>query len=133
MPKYDKLRRPCKECPLVKGCLAGWLGGDTPESFVDDIVHDATMPCHMTIDYSDPDWFEQQYPDSDLCVGALRFHVNWLHMPRDPDHAAAVRDQWSLVGDRPLTDYGQAFPEVFATPKEFVDYHRRRGGDSSDR
>lgn len=68
------------------------------------------MPCHMDIDYDDPDWQDTQYPDADMCAGNLIYFRNHLKTPRDPGLCAAVRAV-------------EPSPHVFAHPGEFFAHH----------
>ena len=68
------------------------------------------MPCHMDIDYTDPEWKETQYPGADMCAGNLIYLRNHLKAPRDPGMHAAVRAV-------------DPSPHVFSHPGEFFDHH----------
>jgi hypothetical protein len=110
-----KFKSPCNDCPFRRGSAAGWLGSGTPESFVNGATADydpsGELPCHQTIDYSDPEWRETQLPEAAACVGALQFCENNMKTPRDPERAA-IRAE---VGTN---------PDVFDWAREFIDYHR---------
>lgn len=110
MPKL-KRTTPCAECPFRRTAAIGWLGDDTPRGFLRATVAEQPMPCHPTIDYSDPHWQENQYPDAALCAGSLAFLANWMKLPRDRELADGVR----AVGKR---------ADCFATTVEFLEYHK---------
>lgn len=123
MVKYDKLRKPCVECPFLKTSTAGWLGADRPTHFIESSAKANPTPCHMTVDYTDPEWLAK-LADADMCVGAMRFLVNWLCQPRDPSYAAAVDDQREMAPGN--TRMFGAFGDVFEQLGDFIDYHERK-------
>lgn len=106
----EKRKSPCAECPFRRSSIKGYLGADDPEHFLGLTTRDADMPCHMDIDYSDPDWRETQEPDAPLCVGGLQFQNNTHKLARPADMAEAQR----VVGTN---------DNVFATPEEFLIHH----------
>lgn len=70
------------------------------------------MPCHMTVDYSDPDWPETLNTDQvSYCAGAAIYLNNTWSSPRDPKWGAVVR---RLEDDR---------ESVFAWTNEFLAHH----------
>src|SRR4051812_1008430 len=88
----DGLNRPCKECPFLTTSKPGWLGASTAKDFIEDVDHQVPMPCHMTVDYSDPDWRDSLKTDGvSYCAGAAIYLNNTWSMPRDPEWGAVVR------------------------------------------
>lgn len=112
MAKFRPERRksPCSQCPFRRNSVRGYLGADDPEHFLSLTMRDATMPCHMDIDYSDKDWLTTQEPDAPLCVGALQFQNNFMKLARDPEVARGQR----AVGES---------ANVFSNPEEFLVHH----------
>lgn len=113
MPK-PKLAKACRDCPFRRVARPGWLGADTADNFVRGALADFAdypLPCHLTIDYSDPDWKKTQYDESALCAGALIFCKNQAKTPRDPERAA-----WLLTVEADLET-------VFRYPWEFYEHH----------
>ena len=105
-------KRPCRECPYRRTSPAGWLGSDHPTAFVGkSYVAEVDMPCHMAIDYTDPDWATSQEPDADMCAGALILLANDHKLPREPRMSDAVR---AVEPD---------CEQVFASPGEFLAHH----------
>jgi hypothetical protein len=112
MSEYsEKLRRPCRECPFKRKSTRGYLGADYPEHFLEQTLRGADMPCHMEIDYGDPDWAETQEPTAPMCRGALEFQNNWMSLSRNPKVAAAQHQ----CGTN---------PNVFDSPEEFLIHHK---------
>lgn len=104
--------RPCAECPFRRASLPGYLGSDTPENFIATALADYPMPCHLTVDYSDPEWRAkwERAGEGRLCAGAAIFFANLCKLSRD-------RDRPALPVDRAL---------VFAHPGEFLAHHGDR-------
>lgn len=107
----EKRKAPCAECPFRRTSVRGYLGADNPEHFVQTAAGGSDLPCHMDIDYTDPDWLKTQEPDAPLCVGSLQFQNNWLSLSRLPHVAEAQRE---LEGN----------PRVFDNPEEFLIHHK---------
>lgn len=109
-PYRAPVPKPCNDCPFRQEAAAGWLGGGSPESFVGCINKDEPLPCHQTIDYTNPRWKDawEDQVSGNMCAGALIMTANVVKRPRDP---AFPR----LPADREA---------VFATFNDFVKYHR---------
>jgi hypothetical protein len=127
MPKL-KIKNPCNDCPFRRNARPGWLGADEADNFVRGALADFSdnpLPCHKTIDYTDPYWLKDQYPDSALCAGALIFARNQCKNPRDPERAEWVRsvDESDNVFRYPWEFYefhGYELPEDIAQMKRWV-------------
>lgn len=86
----------------------GWLGADTPEHFIQTVHINDEMPCHQTVDYSDPEW-ELRLGEATACAGVAIYHENVSKLPRD-------RQVRRLQGD---------MKNVFASPREFIAHHSK--------
>lgn len=109
MPEL-KRKTPCAQCPFRKDSPPGYLGASSAPEFLDSTLWDAEMPCHMAINYGDPDWFEKQYPSADLCVGSLQFQNNFMKLPRPRKLSDACQE----VGKNDA---------VMSSPEEFMEHH----------
>jgi hypothetical protein len=110
MPELGRTK-PCAECPWLKCSARGYLGADDPEHFYRvSVPQESEMPCHMEIDYEDPDWQETQLPTVDLCAGNLIYLRNHMKKPRKR-HLA---DAWEKV---------EKSPHVFSWAIEFFQHH----------
>lgn len=67
------------------------------------------MPCHMTVDYDQPDWQETMQETGQQCAGAAIFFRNIAKRSRDPERAI-------LPADRET---------VFASQAEFLKHHKK--------
>ena len=104
------LKKPCEGCPFRRTALPGWLGNSTPAEFMNQTLSDNAMPCHCTVDYSDPLWREEtDEPDTNVryCAGALVFFANICKISRHPERPRLKPDR----------------ENVFASPAEFLAYH----------
>lgn len=103
------LKSPCDQCPFRRKSIPGWLGADTPENFIETTMADYPMPCHSTVDYEDPGWFEN-LDEAQACAGALVFFANLCKLSRDPKRPKLPADhEW-----------------VFSRPEEFLEHHNGR-------
>lgn len=90
MPELGRTT-PCEKCPWRKNSVRGYLGEDEPLHFYQQsVTGEGDMPCHMVIDYADPDWLENQYPEADYCAGNLIYFRNHMKTPRRKPLAGAV-------------------------------------------
>lgn len=91
----------CKSCPFARASIPGWLGEyRDPQHFL--AVHfklEELNPCHMTVDYDNPNWDTDLESDSSpvrACRGQQIFMRNTCKRPRgwsldesvEPDHVA---------------------------------------------
>lgn len=108
-----KRKTPCHDCPFRRTAAPGWTGDATPaEHLVYVEKGDGDAPCHLNVNYRDPNW-RDQLPDAAYCAGGLQYLANTMKRPRDPSLAALV-DQ--LGGN----------PDVFDYPWEYLTHHLRR-------
>lgn len=103
------MKTPCKECPFRRKSMKGWLGDSTPEQFMATTMADVHMPCHKTLDYSDPQWAEKwvEGEAGEGCAGAHIFFANICKRSRDRSRPILPKDKKS----------------VFSLPQEFIDHH----------
>ena len=89
--------------------MAGWLGAASPESFIIEISMERPLPCHLTLDYTDPDWKAQWEAGETgkTCAGALIMAANMCKLPRDPAHPRMKPDDET----------------VFPNHRAFLDHH----------
>jgi hypothetical protein len=99
---------PCKECPLRRTSLRGYLGGYSVENYLTILHSDADIACHMSPGFHTGDLSKQR-----SCTGVAGYRANVGKMPRGPHAAEAVR----TVGKS---------EEYFASPTEFAQHHGRK-------
>ena len=102
------LKEPCRDCPFRRKSVPGWLGADTPENFIETTLADYEMPCHLTVNYEDPAWF-QDLSAAQACAGASIFFANICKLSRDPKRLKLPPDT----------------EKVFASKTEFLTHHER--------
>lgn len=106
-------KKPCRACPFRRRSSAGYLGESTPGEFLAVALSDQDMPCHLTVDYEDPDWHEH-LAEASRCAGRSIFLANQLKLPRARELAEDVKR------------HRQDKKNVLASAEEFRQHH---GGD----
>ena len=100
----------CGQCPFRRTSAPGYLGADTPERFINAVLSENDMPCHMVIDYEYDDW-KFNLEDIPRCAGSLVFFRNNCKLPRTSELCDAVS---SVEPDRKT---------VFSFKHEFLEHH----------
>lgn len=100
-------KSPCRECPMRRKSLPGWLGAATPKRFIASVLADIEMPCHMTVDYEKPNWREEIEKTGRQCAGVAVFFANICKMSHAKDRARLPADP----------------KNVFTMAEEFVLHH----------
>lgn len=104
---------PCPQCPFRRKSLAGYLGNSDADEFVDSTVNqEEHMPCHLSVDYEDPDWRETQLATAAHCAGSLIFLKNQCKLPHDE----VLRKRMERVE--------KDTKKVFNWPHEFKEHHK---------
>lgn len=86
-------KKPCKDCPLRRCSIPGWLGGSKPQDWVAGMHGEEKVRCHT-----------KRGPQ---CAGAAIYRKNVCKRPRDSSVLL-------LPADRET---------VFANAKEFLEHH----------
>lgn len=95
-PRATQHKKPCSDCPWSRRALKGWLGGDTPEQWLQVAFGEVKEPCHV-------------HPNQQ-CAGLAIFRKNICKAPRDGT---------ILVLPKNTT-------LVFSTPAEFLAHHTQK-------
>ena len=94
----DPTGKPCKECPFRRKSLAGYLGNDTPDHFAAiALIGEEPMPCHLAVDYSDPDW-KQKLDMVPQCSGFGIFLTHNCKSPRNPEVKTLPANKRTVLG-----------------------------------
>jgi hypothetical protein len=114
MKNADKT--PCVECPLRRDSAPGYLGGYTPEMYLEALHGPASIACHKS-----PGFHEGQIERQRHCTGVAAYRANVGHVCTMPHPVAGyvittAHDSTKLIGEDRET--------FFATPEEFVAHHR---------
>ena len=77
MPVEDtkKMTNPCGACPFRRSVSPGELGGSPPDVYMGQAYAPMYLPCHRTVDFSDPDW-KTKCSGQQQCAGAAIFRSN---------------------------------------------------------
>lgn len=113
----------CVECPLRRDSTPGYLGGYTPEMYLDIMATGASIACHMTPGFQQGIIETQRH-----CTGvaAFRAHTGVVGMVRGV--ITASYDATRFVATLP-----DVMRNVFATEAEFVRHHKpgQKGNDDA--
>jgi len=101
----------CQYCPFRRQSVAGYLGDSTPSAFLWATQREQHMPCHIAIDYENPDW-EDQLKAAAHCTGSLIFLKNSCTLPKDP----VLREMVNQV---------ETDNNIFTWGQEFLEHHTR--------
>lgn len=86
---------PCRDCPLRRNSLPGWLGGNSVDDLLSALHGDGRIECHSALGAE--------------CAGAAIYRATVAKRPRNE---CVLRLPPNRV-------------DVFATPAEFRKYHER--------
>lgn len=94
----EQITKPCSDCPWRRDSIKGWLGGMTPEEWLDAIhgMGDTFIDCHTI--------------NGPQCAGAAIYRANISKLPRNPMILQLPKDKES----------------VFSTPMEFLKHHKEK-------
>lgn len=122
----------CKECPLRRDSIRGWLGGWTPEMYIKALHSDVDIACHMSAGFVEAGKARAQGGDARAytnpaylaemrsCTGVAHYRANTGKLPRSSHAADAVRH------------VGENHDAVFSTPQEFLDHHTLAPKEGND-
>lgn len=100
----------CAECPLRRDSAPGYLGGYSPEMYIDVLHGPASIACHKFL--KNP--LDQQH----VCTGVAAFRANVGHVCKINGHITGAQDSTDFVGpDR---------ENFFASDAEFLAHHRNK-------
>lgn len=97
-----KLKRPCKDCPFVKGSSTNQtLAEGRIEEIIDSLHSDHIFSCHKTINYQTlNDYDNQLQPQNEFCAGAL----NYLLKEGKPNQPMQISERLGFFNPEELKD-----------------------------
>jgi hypothetical protein len=114
-------QQPCDECPFNRRVKPGALGGSDPLRYIGQAEAGFVIPCHKTIDYSDPEWNTKCLGTASQCAGLAIYRANCgINLEQAPANVviktmgATPGVQLELPANREL---------VFASHAEFLSHH----------
>lgn len=113
----DPLRTPCNECPLRRDSKAGYLGGYTPEMYIEVLHGPASLACHSSKGFHEGILETQRH-----CTGVAAFRANVGHVCHAHGFTTMAQHAVEVIGPDPET--------YFATDAEFVEHHRKGQEDA---
>jgi len=111
-------RKPCAECPLRKDSLPGFLGGYTPEMYLEIMSSPAMIACH-----SSPGFHEGDVPSMRMCTGVAAFRANTGQIASVVVDGRAGRQVVTTTAHEATKFIGSDTEHYFATEEEFVEHH----------
>lgn len=109
------IKTPCVECPFRRDSASGYLGGYTPEMYLDAVKSPASLACHKSPGFHEGDIEKQR-----VCTGLAAFRANI-------GHVAAVDTPYGRIptAAHESTQYVGCDDETyFGNEKEFYDHHK---------
>lgn len=107
----DPLPVPCVECPLRRDSAPGYLGGYTPEMYVEVLHSPASLACHCSPGFHEGDIGRQRH-----CTGVAAYRANVGHIAQVNGIPTGAHDATRKIGADPDT--------YFNSPAEFCDHHK---------
>lgn len=110
------IKTPCAECPLRRDSVPGYLGGYSPEMYLEVLHGPASLACH-----SSPGFHEGVIETQRVCTGVAAYRANVGHVciANVPGHGPVV------TAAQESTDFiGPDAEHYFASPEEFYNHHK---------
>jgi hypothetical protein len=104
------IKEPCRECPLRRDSVPGYLGGYTPKMYTDIMHGPASIACH-----SSEGFHEGQIEKQRHCTGVAAYRANVGHICAIQGRPTAAHTSTQLIGHDE--------EHYFASPEEFVAHH----------
>lgn len=101
---------PCVECPLRRDSKPGYLGGYTPEMYLDVLHGPASLACHSSPGFHHGDIEQQRH-----CTGVAAYRANVGHIAQIDFRPTGAHTATQRIGPDPVT--------YFASAQEFYDHH----------
>lgn len=105
------LPAPCVECPLRRDSASGYLGGYTPQMYLDILHSPASIACHCS-----PGFHQGDIPRQRHCTGVAAFRANVGYVAKINGQESVAHESTVFVGPDTET--------YFATDEEFVAHHK---------
>jgi len=115
-PMKPACATPCVECPLRRDSAPGYLGGYTPEMYVEVLHSPASLACHSSPGFHEGDIGRQRH-----CTGVAAYRANVGYIASVPVPGlglipTAAHESTQLIGHDE--------ENYFASAAEFVAHHK---------
>lgn len=108
----------CKECPFRRDAAAGYLGGWSPEMYIDAVLSPVSLACHCSPGFHEkPPVIETQLH----CTGLAAFRANIGYICSIPHPVAGLIPADAHKSTQAI---GHDEDQYFSTIMEFVEHHR---------
>lgn len=111
-------KTPCAECPARRDALAGYLGGYTPEMYLEILHSKASVGCHCSKGFHDGVIETQRH-----CTGVIAYRANVGYLPRPSEVPTGADD--AVTNWRETVSQEESKEVFFSNPNEFLLHHRR--------
>lgn len=110
--------RSCKECPFRRDSEPGFLGGYSPEMYVEAVLSPASLACHCS-----PGFHERVIETQLHCTGLAAFRANIGHICSVPHPELPLLVPTEAHKSTQVVGHDEE--QYFATIDEFVEHHRK--------
>jgi hypothetical protein len=107
----DPAPTPCRECPLRRDSASGYLGGYTPEMYIEVLHSPASLACHCS-----PGFHEGTIETQRHCTGVAAYRANVGHIAQVGGLPTGAHRATQIIGADTET--------YFASPEEFIAHHK---------
>lgn len=104
----------CVECPLRRDAKPGYLGGYSPEMYLEALHSGASIACHMS-----PGFREGVLETQRHCTGVAAYRANVGVVAMVEGHITRAHESTRIVGDADKVTF-----YVFDSPESFYAHHK---------
>lgn len=108
---------PCVECPLRRDSTPGYLGGYSPELYLEAMRSGASLACHMTPGFKANDIARQRH-----CTGVAAFRANTGIVAMYDAQFTQAHESTRFVASLPTA--ARTLGAVFDSEDSFMEHHR---------
>lgn len=109
----------CVECPLRRDSTPGYLGGYSPEMYLEAMRSGVSIACHMSPGFNANDIATQRH-----CTGVAAFRANTGVVAMVDGHLTVAHESTVAIGNTSLVSF------VFASEDDFVAHHKPGQGSN---
>lgn len=108
--------RSCRECPFRRDSEPGYLGGYSPEMYIEAVLSPVSLACHCS-----PGFHERVIETQIHCTGLAAFRANlgWIASVRDEARRQVIASE----AHKSTQAVGCDTEQYFGSCQEFYDHH----------
>lgn len=111
---------PCRECPLRRDSAPGYLGGYTPEMYMEVMHSPASIACHSSPGFHEGDIERQRH-----CTGVAGYRANVGHVCQIKTEDGLVMTTTAHDSTKAIGARDDSEERYFSSPAEFYEHHIR--------